>query len=556
MKHKSIARQIIIHPLFWIILVSIIPTLPFFLTTSLIHTHDGLVHLPRLAEFYKALSDGQFPVRWAGDLNYHYGLPLFNFIYHLPYYVGSLFLFLGAGLVVAFKLSLALSFILSGIFMYMFAKIFFDDTDKALLVTILYQFAPFRIVELLVRGSYGEVYTYAFLPLVLYGIFLTIKKPSAFSIGIISLASALLIVSHNSVSLLFFGVSAFFALTFARTFKKIVLCALGMVLGLITSAYYWVPALLEHKYTYGDLYMQDLYKSHFAPFQDFFIPNLFNSQVLNIGAVNIHIGIFHTIAIILAAGSVIQYRFSNKQDKRIYLFSFVILVVSFFFMTEISRPIWDSGFNLIRQFQFPWRFLSLVVFASSLLGFTFFQIPAFRQKATLIGLIFFVVFSVSFYFKAQEGYDRVKESTYWDFALNTTYYGETDIIWSDGLQKKYPKNPVDFIAGDGKIQDYVRKSNTREYTVLANSDSTIVDHTHYFPGWRVFVDGAKTQIEFQDQNYRGQLTFKVPKGSHSVIAVFQESKTRLLSDVLSLVGLFITMILFLTLPIKHFNEKK
>ena len=91
---------------------------------------------------------------------------------------------------------------------------------------------------------------------------------------------------------------------------------------------------------------------------------------------------------------------------------------------------------------------------------------------------------------------------------------------------------------------------------MANSDSTIVDHTHYFPGWRVFVDGTKTQIEFQDQNYRGQLTFKVPKGSHSVMAVFQESKTRLLSDVLSLVGLFITMILFLTLPIKHFNEKK
>ena len=556
MKHKSLIAQTITHPLFYIILVSIIPTLPLFLTGLLIHTHDGLVHLPRLAEFYKALSDGQFPVRWAGDLNYHYGLPLFNFIYHLPYYVGSLFLFLGAGLVVAFKLSLALSFILSGIFMYIFAKIFFEDTNKALLVTILYQFAPFRIVELLVRGSYGEVYTYAFLPLVLYGIFLTIKKPSAFSAGIISLASALLIISHNSVSLLFFGVSAFFVLIFARTFKKIALCAFGMVLGLITAAYYWVPALLEHKYTYGDLYMQDLYRSHFVPFQNFFIPNLFNSKSLDIGAVNIHIGIFHTLAIILALGSLIQYRFSNKQDKRIYLFSFTILIASFFFMTEISRPIWDSGFNLIRQFQFPWRFLSLVVFASSLLGFTFFQIPAFRQKTTIIGLIFFIILTVSFYFKAQEGYDRVNESVYWDFALNTTYYGETDIVWSDGLQKEYPKNPVDFIAGDGKVQDYTRKSNIREYTVFANSDSTIVDHTHYFPGWRVFVDGKKTPIEFQDQNYRGQLTFKIPQGSHSVIAVFQESKTRLLSDIFSIVGLLITMLLFLTLPIKHFNEKK
>jgi hypothetical protein len=327
-------------------------------------------------------------------------------------------------------------------------------------------------------------------------------------------------------------------------------------LGLITAAYYWVPAMLEHKYTYGELYMRNLYTSYFPEFHNLFIPNLFNSRELNVGAVNIHIGIFHTLAILLSVGYFLIYRFSSKKDKRIYLFSFILLLVSFFFMSEISRPIWASGFGYLRQFQFPWRFLSVVVFASSLLGVSFFQIPNVRQKTTIAGMAFFIILSVAFYFRAQEGYDRVDENKYWNFPLNTTYYGETDIIWSEGSQKEYPKKPVEFAAGEGTISNYERTSSTREYTVNALSDSTIVDHTHFFPGWRVFVDGQKNPIEFQDQNYRGQITFTTSKGSHTVMEVFQESKIRLIADFATLLGLIVTTILILTLPIRHFNEKK
>lgn len=126
-----------------IILVSFLPLFSFFTTSLLPHTHDGLVHLPRMGAFYKALLDGQFPVRWAGDLNYGYGMPLFNFIYQLPYFVASFFLLLGLGLVNSFKITLALSFLLSGIFMFLFAKELTRDSKSALLVTIMYQFSDF-----------------------------------------------------------------------------------------------------------------------------------------------------------------------------------------------------------------------------------------------------------------------------------------------------------------------------------------------------------------------------------------------------------------------------
>ena len=148
--------------------LSALPLISIFSTSQFPHVHDGIVHLARMAAYFKALQDFQIPVRWAGDLNFGYGMPLFNFIYHVPYLLSALFIFLGFGLVSTFKIVLSLSFLLSGVFMFAFAKAFFKDDKKALLVTIFYQFAPFRLVELLVRGSYGEVYAYTFFPLVLF----------------------------------------------------------------------------------------------------------------------------------------------------------------------------------------------------------------------------------------------------------------------------------------------------------------------------------------------------------------------------------------------------
>src|SRR5213076_3108008 len=95
------------------------------------HTHDGYPHLARIPAYMKALKDGEFPVRWAGDLNYGYGMPLFNFYYQLPYFIASGLLFFGLGLVNSFKISISLSFLLSGIFMFAFAKEFFQDNKKA-----------------------------------------------------------------------------------------------------------------------------------------------------------------------------------------------------------------------------------------------------------------------------------------------------------------------------------------------------------------------------------------------------------------------------------------
>ncbi|MDO8658893.1 MAG: 6-pyruvoyl-tetrahydropterin synthase-related protein [Candidatus Levybacteria bacterium] len=376
---------------FLIVILSIIPFAGIFFTFLLPHTHDGFVHLARIGAYFKALGDGQIPVRWAGDLNYGYGMPLFNFMYQVPYLIASFFVLLGIGLVSAFKATLILSFVLSGIFMLGFSLAFFKDVRKAVLVTILYQFMPFRLVEILVRGSFGEVYAYAFFPLVLWGITLIFQNKNYKNILITALGAAFLILSHNALSLVFFATSMLFILFFAGKPRNYIAPFAALFLGLLLAAFYWVPAIFEHRYTYGDLFMKDLYLSHFPPIQNFFIPNFFNNSSLQTGGISVQFGLFHTLIFIVAAIILFSKRIT-KFDKKLFIFCFLIFAAGLFIMQPISKPIWEKV-SLLRQFQFSWRMLSVVGFSLSLMSVSIFYFRLFKNNLIYLLLLFLVVFS-------------------------------------------------------------------------------------------------------------------------------------------------------------------
>jgi len=545
--------KILQGPYFLITIFSFIPFLLVFLNSNLIHTHDGLVHLPRMAAYYKALGDGQFPVRWAGDLNYGYGMPLFNFIYQTPYLISSFLIFLGFNLVNSFKLTLSLSYILSGISMFLFAKELTRNDKWAFFVTILYQFAPFRLVELLVRGSLGEVYTYVFLPLILYGILKFFRLNNYKYLILSSVASGLLVLSHNSVSLMFFAVIILFLFFFSKNIKSFIYAGLSLFLGLLLSAYYWIPALFEHKFTYGDLYMKNIYKDHFVEFYKFIIPNLTNSPSLRVEGVVVHVGIFHTILIIFALWVLISKRKISKQIRNIIIYSTILIVLSFLFMQKISSPLWEN-LSLLRQFQFPWRALSVVTFSTSLLGIPFMNYLKIR-KIAYWALIFFIVISTIPLWKANLGYNKINENYYWNFPLTTTYYGETDVIWGAGPAKSYTKQPVEFAVGGGEVSNYFRKSQVHSYTVEARKNSVVADNTVYFPGWKAYVDNRDVPIEFQDQNWRGLITFPVSKGVHEIRVVFTETRPRLVADAISLSALLFLCGLSIFSVLRRYEKK-
>ena len=517
---------------FLILILSCLPFIGIFLTSLLPHTHDGLVHLARIAAYFKALQDGQFPVRWAGDLNYGYGMPLFNFMYQMPYIISSFVVFLGVGLVNAFKITLVLSFLLSGIFMFGFSLSFFKDIKKAFLITIFYQFFPFRLVEILIRGSFGEVYAYAFFPLVLWGAVLLFEKVNFRNILITSLGTALLILSHNALSLVFFLITVAFILFFAGKPKNYRYPFFALFLGLLMSSFYWVPAIFEHHYTYGDLFMKDLYISHFPPIQNSFVPNFFNSASLQTGGISIQFGLFHTLVLALTLIVLFSQRV-KKIDKKLFIF-----FTALFIMQPISKPLWEK-MALLRQFQFSWRLLSVIGFATSMMSVSIFYFGFFKKNIVYFSLLFLLIFSTIYYWRPILGWDKINEDHYWNFPLTTTYFGETDLIWSEGPAKKYPLQRVEVIDGKGVVGKITKRSNMLVFKTNNETPIKVVTHIQYFPGWRAYVDQKQVPIQFQYQVYRGLIVFEVPLGQHEIKLSFGESKIRFIADMLTVVGFIV-----------------
>src|SRR3989344_2170529 len=138
------------------------------------------------------------------------------FLYPLPSYTASLFHFLGFSLVDSVKLVFGVAFIASGVTMYLWLREFLGEYS-AITGSILYNFAPYRFVDLYVRGAIGEHVAFIFPPLICYFLLKIANPPSPRSEGThlggvitnrfyfagacFSLAG--LILSHNALLLMF-----------------------------------------------------------------------------------------------------------------------------------------------------------------------------------------------------------------------------------------------------------------------------------------------------------------------------------------------------------------
>src|SRR3989344_538734 len=151
-------------PILLVILIGFIPLFDLF-HPGLPLTHDGQDHVARIANFYQNLTEGNIIPRWAGNLNWGYGHPILMFLYPFPSYTASMFHFLGFSLVDSVKIVFGLSFIASGFAMYAWLKEFLG-IKAGFVGALLYMFAPYRFVDLYVRGAIGEHVAFVFPPLI------------------------------------------------------------------------------------------------------------------------------------------------------------------------------------------------------------------------------------------------------------------------------------------------------------------------------------------------------------------------------------------------------
>ena len=537
-----------------LVLIAALPLLPF-LHPGLPITHDGADHVARVANFYSSLSEGNLIPRWAANLNWGYGHPILMFLYPLPSYFASLFHFLSFSFIDSLKLVFALGFIASGLAMYLWLKNFLDKY-ASFFGAILYMFAPYRFVDLYVRGAVGEHIAFIFPPLVLYFLLKLSQdsKNKLFYTAGASLSFSFLILSHNAISLMFipFIIAYIIYLFYLKKDKKFpLLCFSSIILGLGLSFFFWFPAFFEGKYTLRDIVTQGEYVKRFvSPTSLIFGKWSFGTS----GVFSTQIGIVHLIVALLSP--LVLFKLFKEKSKLLLFFVLTIcyFALSSFLLVEQSGLIYQLVTTL-QKLQFPWRFLSTVVFSTAVLGaFCLYILDKKYQKAILI-LFVFLTLGLSFPYWKTNGYIYKPENFFNSVYKGTTDTGESSPIWSIRFMEKAAKVTIQTISGEATFTKGQRNSTHHSYIVNVLSETArIRENTLYFPNWIILVDGKEIPIEFQDPANRGVITFYVAQGEHKIELLFKDTKLRIVSNVVSFASL-LSLVILLCIHLKLKYEK-
>ncbi|HRN71448.1 MAG TPA: 6-pyruvoyl-tetrahydropterin synthase-related protein, partial [Candidatus Woesebacteria bacterium] len=483
------------------------------------------------------------------------------FAHQLPTYLGAVINFIVNDPVLAFNIVCFIGIVLSNFFFYRFLRLYLSPYF-AFFGTVLFNFAPYRIVNLFIRGAIPETFSSFLLPLALIGIHMWLKQKNA--LGFFLLVTVLfgLIMTHPMMLvtymfiigpyLLFMILTEFEDHLDSRTFftKKsiqvLILFGVGAGIALGMAGYYVIPLNLEIKYFYYGAEQNHLVKNHFMHLANFFDPNwyyFYRDDIFPRGHF-IKSGLPEILVLITGGVYIVINRIRNKKytAKPTILELFVLIGGGIVFMTTQYAEIVYKAVSFLGNIQFPWRMMSAFIFVPPIIAALLMK-KINKPVIAFIILLFFV--SLRYPQLYGKNYTQYPLSEYL-VTVNNLHSNNMNTIWT-GETQSYPEREIQtqIIGGQGTVEKTEVSNSWRKYTVNAQTPVQLVDYTFYFPGWRVYVDGVEKDIQFQDPNYRGVITYAVEQGTHEVVLRFEDTKIRFISKVITVLFLGLFVVLFL-----------
>ncbi|MCL5435089.1 MAG: hypothetical protein M1405_01745 [Patescibacteria group bacterium] len=543
--------------------------------------HDD-EQIARLYELTMAVNNGQIPPRWVADLGFGYGFPLFNFYPPLIYYLGYLFHLVGFSLIDSTKIVIGLGFILSAYFMFIWVKKHYG-VSGGLAAATLYTYVPYHAVDLYVRGALSEFFSFVWIPAVFWAFDRCSEKKTVLSAVIAGVLLSFVVLTHNLVTIQFISFLAVYLLYLfykeRKSIKKVfLLFSLSGLTSLGMSAYFWLPAILEKKYTLVDkILLGELasYKLHFVcPWQFINSPWGYGGSIagcvdglsFQIGKVQIAVSI---LAIILIVFSVLFKRKLSFSIKLPFVV-FFLFIFSLFMATSYSQLVW-SIFQPLAYIQFPWRFLLFTaVFTSFLGGFVAAVLKRHLNKYLFlvvctifaVGLLYSVRFDFkpSSYLFVNDSYYISKQDLQWRVSRMSYEYvpkgvatklSNIDTTVLDISEKDIPKKSYEVLKGEMNVNEVLNVPQYKKYIITVNKPGSIRINTYSFPGWVLIVDGVK--VGYNDMNKLKLITFNLPVGNHNVEVLFENTLIRNAGNTITVLTLL--FVLFIVLYYKVYKSK-
>ena len=520
-------------------------------TPGFFTSHDGILHIARQHYYIQAVLDGQFPPRWAGGAYNNFGYPLFIFSYRLPYFFGSIFYFLGTTVVDSVKITFIAGFLLSGITMYLLLNSYYGKIP-AFIGAIIYQFAPYRFLNIFVRAALAESFVFVFLPLIFLAIYKLSKEDKIgwnwIILGSISLAA--IILSNLTVLLVFVPciISNILYLNYKKLLKRTVIrnYSYMFLLGIALSSYYLVPAVVERSWiNYSNIININFIKDSFLSLRQLIYSRWgYGWMRASEGAMSFQLGIAQWTVVITSILLLFWKGVTKGKNRFIssdFIYWLVIFSFSIFMMLKISFPVWNS-LKTLWNIQFVWRFLSLAIFSVAFLA----ALIAKNIKQKDVKWSFVVIITILCLY-ANRNHWRINQAQAWSLekylqvAGSTASYDEFRPIWVDKNISSIKKPKVELSSITSNITVNQNLSNRLDFVINVDRPDLVKINMLYYPGWNLSVNNKIIELK---PSAEGLIEIPVSSGRNNFILSFSETPLRLVSDFISLFALLLIPVLW------------
>ena len=388
------------------------------------------------------------------------------------------------------------------------------------------------------RANIGEMLAFTLLPLTLLMAKKWVKIRTNLYFFLLSISFTLLILSHPGISILGTGFIFIYIIYLQRgkNIFKIFTSFIPLLIGILFSAFYSIPANFENGYILAEVKTSNL---EFLTLSELLFSKwryglLFQGPY---GELSFLLGYAHWVAIFFA----IYILLFKKAKNRTFYFFTIILFAYTLLLFESSKVIWQS-FSILRNMRLTYRVLSIVVLISS--GVASMVVEELNNKKVYWIFILIAIGTTILNWGNRKNIPTIKDE---QLAKQLPYSKERDGCWAiltspeeteDRCQDEIPMYHIESLNGGLEILDEKRTTNKHSYLVDIKSTGVVKENTSYFPGWRLFVNGNEKEIIFNDQQYPGIILFNLDSGKNYIELTFEDTSLRKYSFYISALTLF------------------
>jgi uncharacterized membrane protein len=528
MKNKKTLVYIIL-----IIIAALITMLPMFLN-DYTNGHDTKFHVGNIQSITQQLKSGNLQFKIVGNMGNNFGYGTGLFYPPLPHVSAALINLITNNTLISIRIVYFIGLIISGITMFFLSKKLSNSNEIALLSAIIYMVFPYHISNIYIRDAQNESLLFAFLPLIVSGLYELFKNNNHKKFYILFISGYVFAMLTHLTMMVYFTaiILVFLIFKYKKTFENIKPLVIASILILMITSFFWVP-LMEQKLL-----------GNYRVFQDgVMVQGTWGNALSPLDYINLTVNwkdekvkyFIDAVTLVLLAYELFNFK---KVENKFYRYVLIFGIISFVLSTKIFP--WDIFPKSLRIMQFPWRFVSFLSLSVSLIAPL--AINSFKDKKVISYILCILIILLS-------------QPLLHSFSDELITLDNIDYEIAEGWQHEYL--PVNLYSNydyyENRTNDIINLTDIEsdiniisnnvpklEFSIETNSNITIELPRIYYIGYTLKDENGKTYKLYENENGFIQTTV----GSGNYTLNYTGTKLDILCNILSIIGLFGCIVIY------------